>query len=100
MRKPGLLEWASLAEIVGTTAVVISLLFVAYSLERNTIAVSGQVANDIYDANREIQLTLLTHPELESIIDRGRKDVSNLSDLERLQYIRFCFCIWMSGSGP
>lgn len=97
MRKLRLSEWASIAEIAGTIAVVISLLFVAYSLERNTIAVSGQGVNEMYDANREIQLILLAHPELESIIDAGRKDAANLSGQERLQYLRYltlCLDIW------
>ena len=97
MRKLGLSEWASLAEIAGTIAIVISLLFVAYSLERNTIAVSGQGVDEIYDAYREIQLILLAHPELESIIEAGRKDAANLSGQERLQYLRYmflCLDIW------
>lgn len=91
MRKWSLSDWASVAEIVGTAAVVVSLVFVAYSLQRNTPAVSGQGVYEIYDANREIQLVLLTHPELESIIEVGRNDVSILSDQERSQYIRYLF---------
>ncbi len=59
MRRLGLSDWASIAEITGTIAVVISLLIVAYSLERNTTALSGQIVNEMYDANREIGQILL-----------------------------------------
>ena len=36
MRKLSLGEWSSLAEIVATVAVVISLMFVGYSINRNS----------------------------------------------------------------
>jgi hypothetical protein len=37
MRKLDLQEWSAVAEIVGTVGIVISLLFVAYTVNRNTI---------------------------------------------------------------
>ena len=75
MRKLGLSDWASIAEIAGTIAVVISLLVVAYSLDRNTTALSGQI--------------LLVNPALESMIERAQADVSNLTISEYLQYKRY-----------
>ena len=88
-RKLGLSDWASVAEIAGTIAVVFSLLIVAYSLERNTTAQSGQYVNEVYDANREISQILLVNPALESVIERGQLDISTISASERLQYERF-----------
>jgi len=89
MRKLGLSDWASIAEIAGTIAVVISLLVVAYSLDRNTTALSGQIVNEMYDANREIGQILLVNPALESIIERAQADISNLTVFENLQYKRY-----------
>jgi hypothetical protein len=89
VRKLGLSDWASIAEITGTIAVVVSLLFVAYSLERNTTALSGQYVNEMYDANREISQILLANPELASIIERGQTDFASFSDSETLQYEQF-----------
>ena len=89
MRKMGLSDWASVAEITGTVAVVVSLLVVAYSLERNTTALSGQNINEMYDANREIGQILLVNPELSSIIDRGQIDFSSLTASENMQYKQY-----------
>ena len=36
MERLKLTEWAALAEIIGTVAIVVSLLFVGYSINRNT----------------------------------------------------------------
>ena len=87
MRKLSLSDWASVAEIAGTIAVVISLLFVMFSLESNTAAVSGQTADDMYDAQRIIDLSVLNNPELMMVIVRGRVDSGSLSELEREQYM-------------
>jgi hypothetical protein len=79
-------DWASIAEIAGTAAVVISLLFVASSLERNTNAVSGQSADEIYDAMRGIELAVLQDPELTSITVRGASNLDTLTELELERY--------------
>lgn len=87
MRKLRLSDWASIAEIVGTMGVIASLLFVVVSLERNTAAVSSQAADQIYEANRQINLVELQNPDLLEIISRGGVDSGSLSETERLQYV-------------
>jgi len=97
MRKLGLSDWASLAEIIGTIAVVASLLVVAYSIERNTATTSGQAINELYDANREIAQTVFANPELARIIDEGQTNFANLSDSDRRQfnwYVMMNLDIW------
>ncbi len=86
MRKLSLADWASVAQIAGTVAVVISLLLVASSLERNTAAVSGQTADDVYNAMEQINFTVLDSPELLLVTIRGKDDSAGLSQLEREQY--------------
>ena len=49
MRKLELSDWASLAEIVASFGVVISLIFVAISLERNTAVMQASNDNFIYE---------------------------------------------------
>jgi hypothetical protein len=46
MRKLNLTEWAAASEIIGTLAVVLSLLFVAYSIDRNRTEL--RLTNDTY----------------------------------------------------
>lgn len=49
MKKMTLSQWAQVAEIGGTLAVVISLLTVVWSINQNTAAMSARGVDDIYD---------------------------------------------------
>jgi hypothetical protein len=89
MRKFGLSEWASIAEIAGMLGVIASLVFVAISLERNTLAVSGQTADQIYDASRTLDLVLLQDPELLALSNRGHAEWETLTQREREWYLQF-----------
>ena len=82
MRKLSLSQWASVAEIGGTVAVVISLLLVVISLERNTTALSAENADDLYDTFRQIELLVLNNFELANITVRGAADPDSLSESE------------------
>ncbi len=82
MRKMRLRDWAAVAEIAGTIAVVISLLFVASNVQRNTDSLSGQYANEMYDALQRIDLVVMADPELIRITTQGRDDPNSLSELD------------------
>lgn len=86
MQRLKLSDWASVAEIFGTIAVVVSLLIVAFSLERNTRAVSGQSADVITSAMREIDTSLLNDPELLMISIKGGEDPYSLTGLQFARY--------------
>ncbi len=89
MKKLTLSEWASVAEIVGAILVVISLLFVAFSLERNTAALSGENDDALFDSIREIGLVVLGDPELVKLTKRGQNDPTSLTALERARYLEW-----------
>ena len=89
MRNLKLSEWASIAEIAGTLAVVVSLFFVVYSLERNTAALSAQTADDTYDSIRDVELAVLSDPQLMKITLQGRGDFAGLSDFEKEWYMQW-----------
>jgi len=80
-------DWAALAEIAGTVAVVISLLFVAHSLERNTAMVSAQVSDDTYDALREIEMFRLGSPELVALTSEDPPSFETLDAGQRELYV-------------
>ena len=86
MRKLNLSEWASLAEIVGAFAVVISLLLVVSSLDRNTTAIKAQVGDASFTAVREVNLDLLNNPELFDITLRAFENLDSLSEAEMEKY--------------
>jgi len=86
MRKLSLSEWASVAEICGTVAVVISLILVVISLERNTTALSSENADDLYDGIRQIELVVLNNSDLANITARGTANPDSLSQAEKEIY--------------
>lgn len=86
MRKLSISEWASAAEIVGAFAVVISLIFVISSVDRNTAAITAQVGDASYEAIRELNLELLNNPELFDITLRAASSLDNLDDTELEKY--------------
>ena len=98
MSKRSLSDWASIAEIVGTIAVVISLLFVGHSIQRNTVELQTVQANDLYDALREIEIQSFVDPEMARIVMAAYQDQQDeLSplDLWRLdQYNAQTLSIW------
>ncbi len=49
MKKLSLKKWAAVAEIVGTTGVIVSLLFVAHSINRNTELVESAHSTLMYE---------------------------------------------------
>ena len=85
----GLHDWAAIAEIAGTIAVVVSLLFVAQSLDRNTAALSSDSTDDVRGALREIETSVINNPELLQVILRGSNDPESLNLQELEQYKRY-----------
>ena len=49
MKRLSIKKWAALAEIIGTAGVVISLLFVAISISRNTLTLQSQNSTLMYE---------------------------------------------------
>ena len=49
MKKLSLKEWAAVAEIAGTAGIIVSLLFVAHSINRNTELVQSAHSTLIYE---------------------------------------------------
>jgi hypothetical protein len=86
MRKLSLSEWASVAEVAGAIAVVISLVFVVLSVERNTAAITSQVGDASYEAVRELNLLLLNNPELYNITAKAAANLDSLDETELAKY--------------
>ena len=89
MSKLELKDWAAVAEIVGTIAVVISLIFVAQSVNRNSAIASSAITDNVYTALREVELSVLSNPELQNVIIQGRDNPESLNAHEMDQYERY-----------
>ena len=72
MRKLSLSDWGSLAEIVATVAVVISLVFVVISLERNTAVMQASNDNFIYELQYARTRDIVSSPGMAAIYVKHR----------------------------
>lgn len=89
VKRLALPEWAALAEITGTVAIVASLLFVAYEINRNTLVVQGTGENEIYDAYQPILLMVIQNAEVSRIVKIGEEDPTELNEIELYRYDRY-----------
>lgn len=98
MKKRPLSDWASIAEIVASIAFIISLLFVGIQIRENTAVIRASQSNDLYDAVREVELTVLSNPHLMAAVDKGmggrRFEMSNEEITYFRNYIVQSFNIW------
>lgn len=79
-------DWASIAEIVGTLAVVVSLLFLILSIQQNTRAIEAAEMNNIWDAWREASiLPIVNNPEF-ALIRNKVNESRPLTAPEKIQW--------------
>ena len=86
MKKLALAEWASVAEVVGTIGVIVSLVFVVHSINVNTNEVRASYTHLLFDTTRQIELTVASDAEWSRIIVQGRTQQEQLSDVEQHRY--------------
>jgi len=55
MKKLSLKEWAAVAEIIGTAGIIVSLLFVAHSINRNTELVESEHSTLMYELSATVE---------------------------------------------
>ncbi len=73
MKKIKLADWAALAEVIGTVGVIVSLIFVAFSINNNTSEFKAAQANQLYESSREVELAVASDNEWARIIVKGQK---------------------------
>ena len=89
MKKLTLTEWAAAGEIVGTIAVVISLLVVAYSIDRNTAATHASNENILFERHAELANQFMLDPTLAEILVKRRSGDGDLSDVEAVRWEKY-----------
>ena len=77
---------AAIAEVIGTIGIILSLVFVAYSVNTNTKEVRASQINAIYDATRQMEMTVASDPEWVGIILQGRSRAEQLSEIDQYRY--------------
>ncbi len=89
MKKLTLTEWAAAGEIVGTVAVVISLLVVAYSIDRNTAATHASNENILFERHADLANQFMLDPTLAEILVKRRNGDADLSDVEAVRWEKY-----------
>ena len=74
-------KWAHIAEIIGAAAVLISLLYVAYEIRENTIAVRTGTQRSLLTLGHDWDVWL-AEPEFADVLAKGNADYSGLSPSE------------------
>jgi hypothetical protein len=90
LKKFSLKNWAQISEIIAAVAVIVSLVFVVLSINRNTTALEAQNTNDLYDSLREIEVAVMADPELAEIVSKVEKGAfDSLDENEVFRYTVF-----------
>lgn len=80
-------EIANIAEIIGTLALIISLVFVGLQIRQNTAQTKLAAAQAVHDNYAGWYTSMQSDPILLTITTKGMQDYSVLSPSERAQFI-------------
>ena len=92
MKKLSIVEWAAVSEIFGTVVVIVSLGFLAFSVQQNTAAIATANEDFTFDLADRYLVEIINNPELIEIGNKVRRgEVVSEIELLRLdaQHERF-----------
>lgn len=89
MKKLTLTEWAAAGEIIGTIAVVISLLFVGYSINRNTTAIQASSENILFERHTELANQFMIDQSLAELMVKRRNDDDYLTEVDAIRWEKY-----------
>ena len=89
MRRLNLSEWASLGELLGTLAVVVSLIFVVHSVNQNTAAIQGSTENLIFERHTDLTTNFMLDPSLAAILLKMREENPSLTEIEAVRWEKY-----------
>ena len=87
MSRLNLSDWGDISEVVGTIAVILTLIFVGLEVRQNTSAVESAAAQAVHENFAGWYASLQNEPELFEISIKGMKDYNSLSEVEKGQFI-------------
>ena len=86
MRKLDLRQWAAISEIVASVGVIVSILFLAYSINENTAVTQSANDNFIYELQSARVREIAGNADLAAIYTKlGQNE--ELSDVEQTQFL-------------
>ena len=79
-------EFNYIAEIIGSIAIIASLIYVALQVRQNTIAVRLSTLHDVKDTIREVNLLVAEQGDLAEILFEGFQGLDKLSGAPRARF--------------
>jgi hypothetical protein len=89
VKKLTLTEWAAVGEIIATVAVVISLLFVGYSINRNTDATQASNENILFERHTDLANQFMIDPALAELMVKRRNGNAELTEVEAIRWEKY-----------
>ena len=89
MKKLTLTEWAAAGEVVSTIAVVVSLLFVAHSINRNTAATQASSENILFERHTDLANQFMLDPTLAELMVKQRHGAEELTEAETIRWEKY-----------
>lgn len=86
MSKLKLQDWSDIAEVAASIGVIISLIFVAVSIERNNSLMSSEMSDVTYSALRSATELVLQDRELLALTQLEKEELSNLHGISLALY--------------
>lgn len=85
--KRSLQDWANLAEIIGTVAIISSLLFVGLQISDNTREMRSAAAHNATQSLQSWYVEIATNPQAARVFRKGMSGPSVLSKDEAFQFL-------------
>lgn len=86
MRKSKLKEWAAISEIVASVGVIVSLLFLAYSVRENTVVTQSSNDNFLYELQFARVREITANPSVAALYTKLSKGEA-LTEIEETQLL-------------
>jgi len=86
--RPSLATWVAVAQLAGSVAVILSLVYVASEFRRSQALSSSQIEDRLYARVLEMNRMMIEVPELASIVSRANR-AEELSPSDSLRFLAF-----------
>ena len=84
-------ELGSLAEIIGSIAVIVTLVILVFQVRGARLELSSQMTREIKRDNNDAFHQLIQRPELIDVHIRGQREYNTLSEAEKLTWLIWLF---------
>ncbi len=83
----------AITEVVGVTAVLATLTYLAIQIKQNTAAVATSTYESVMTGFNDINVVVASNPDLASLLDRGSQHPKSLSpeDVVRFNFLLRCY---------